>query len=136
MALKIQGTEVVDDDRNITNGATANVVSLSINGSEILASAAELNVLVGANTSVTFQNQIDNFDFADATLIKTFTTNETADIQLSANTFVSPVVGAVKDVGGTLTGAVLGTDYTYTFINNDTVRFKSLIAADFQIRIA
>ena len=136
MAIKVQGTTVIDDSRNITNIVSANVTSLSIGGSEITVSAAELNTLAGANTSVTFQEQINNFDFADATLIKTFTTNETSDIQLSANTFISPMIGVVKDVSGTLTGAVPGVDYEYTFINSDTVRFQALVAGDFQIRIA
>lgn len=136
MAIKIDGTTVIDNSRNISNIVSANVVSLSIGGTEVTASAAELNTLVGANTSTTIQAQLDALDFADATLTKTFTINETSDIQLSSNTFISPMIGAVKDVGGTLTGAVIGVDYTYTFINDDTVRFKSLINGDFQIRIA
>jgi len=58
MAIKIQGTTVIDDSRNIENIGSANLTSLSIGGNTVTVDAEELNYLDGVTNNV--QTQLDS----------------------------------------------------------------------------
>jgi len=55
MAIKIQGTTVIDDSRNIENIGIANLTSLSIGGNAVTVTAEELNHLDGATSNIQIQ---------------------------------------------------------------------------------
>ena len=74
MALKVGGTEVVDNNRQLKNIASID------------------------SGTVTAFNSALNTDPTKGTLTKTFAENETADITLSSNVSVGPVVSATKEV--------------------------------------
>ena len=74
MALKVGGTEVVDNNRQLKNIATID------------------------SGTVTAFNSALNTDPTKGTLTKTFTQNETAEITLNSNVSVGPVVSATKEV--------------------------------------
>ncbi len=74
MALKVGGTEVVDNNRQLKNIATID------------------------SGTVTAFNSALNTDPTKGTLTKTFAQNETAEITLSSNVTVGPVVSATKEV--------------------------------------
>jgi hypothetical protein len=136
MAIQIDGTTVIDDSRNITNVVSANVTSLSIGGTAVTASVAELNHLVGVNTSSTIQERIDALGFTANTLIQTFAAGQSANLTVydtSLNS-LSPL-GILKDVSGTLTSAIPGVDYTYTYTSNTNIIFTALTAGDYNIRV-
>ncbi|MBJ64778.1 MAG: hypothetical protein CMB55_08310, partial [Euryarchaeota archaeon] len=64
--------------------------------SDLTASAAELNQVVGATSPL--QTQLDNISVTSGSLTKTFVQNETADITLSQGITSAPVVSATKEV--------------------------------------
>ncbi len=75
MAIKVGGTTVIDNSRELQNIATVD------------------------STTVSTLNSALNVDPTKGTLTKTFTQNETADITLSSNiTSGCPVVSATKEV--------------------------------------
>ena len=74
MALKVGGTEVVDNNRQLKNIASID------------------------SGTVTAFNSALNTDPTKGTLTKTFAENETADITLSSNVTVGPVVSVTKEV--------------------------------------
>jgi len=65
MAIKISGTTVIDDGKNIENIDTADVNTLSINGTAITASATEINYVDGLNQ---YLSTSDSPTFNSATL--------------------------------------------------------------------
>ena len=74
MAIKVGGTEVVSNSRELKNIASID------------------------SGTVTAFNSALNTDPTKGTLTKTFTQNETAEITLSSNVSVGPVVGVTKEV--------------------------------------
>tara|TARA_B100000900_G_scaffold377435_1_gene360875 strand:- start:3088 stop:6582 length:3495 start_codon:yes stop_codon:yes gene_type:complete len=74
MAIKVGGTEVVDNNRQLKNIASID------------------------SGTVTAFNSALNTDPTKGTLTKTFAQNETAEITLSSNVSVGPVVSATKEV--------------------------------------
>jgi len=58
MAIKVQGTTVIDDSRNIENIGSANLTSLSIGGTAVTATATELNYVDGVTSPL--QTQLDD----------------------------------------------------------------------------
>ena len=75
MAIKVGGTTVIDNSRELQNIATVD------------------------STTVSTLNSALNVDPTKGTLTKTFTQNETADITLSSSiTSGCPVVSATKEV--------------------------------------
>ena len=77
MAIKVGGTTVIDNSRELQNIATVD------------------------STTVSTLNSALNVDPTKGTLTKTFTQNETADITLSSSITSAPVVSATKEVGQT-----------------------------------
>jgi hypothetical protein len=53
--LSINGTTVIDDNRNIENIGNANLTSLSIGGNAVTVTAEELNHLDGATSNIQIQ---------------------------------------------------------------------------------
>ena len=74
MAIKVSGTEVVSNSRELKNIASID------------------------SGTVTAFNSALNTDPTKGTLTKTFTQNETAEITLNSNVTVGPVVSATKEV--------------------------------------
>lgn len=74
MAIKVGGTEIVSNSRELKNIATID------------------------SGTVTAFNSALNTDPTKGTLTKTFTQNETAEITLNSNVSVGPVVSATKEV--------------------------------------
>ena len=74
MAIKVGGTTVIDNSRELKNIATVD------------------------STTVSTLNTALNVDPTKGTLTKTFVENETAEITLSSNVTVGPVVSATKEV--------------------------------------
>jgi len=98
MAIKVQGTTVIDDSRNIENIGSANLTSLSIGGTAVTASATELNYVDGVTSPL--QTQLDSIDPdpTKATLTKSFANNEIFSISLSSAVSVAPNVSVLKEV--------------------------------------
>lgn len=98
MAIKIQNTTVIDDNRNLVNITNANTQDLSIGGVQVTASVTELNYIDGINTETSLQNQIDSVNVELGTLTKSFANNETATITLSNSISPAPIVSVTKEI--------------------------------------
>jgi hypothetical protein len=84
---------------------------------------------------ITLQDQLDGVGFTANTLVQTFTAGQTANLTVgNINTNFSSPVAVLKDVSGTLTSAIPGTDYTYQYTSNTNIQFKALTAGDYSIR--
>ena len=134
MAIQIDGTTVIDDSRNITNVVSANVTSLSVGGTAVTASVAELNYLVGIDTSTTIQQQIDSTGLTANTLVQTFSSGQSANLVVADITTYASPISVLKDVSGTLTSAIPGVDYTSIYVSNTMIQFTALTAGDYTIR--
>jgi 6-phosphogluconolactonase (cycloisomerase 2 family) len=74
-------------------------MGLKVGGTEVVSNARELkNIATVDSTTVSTLNTALNVDPTKGTLTKTFTQNETAEITLSSNVTVGPVVSATKEV--------------------------------------
>jgi len=98
MAIKIQGTTVIDDSRNATSLSDLSFNSLTLSGTPITSSAQELNHLSGTTSDV--QTQIDALAKESATLNRTFSVNESLFIDLSSSlpSGQVPTVSVTKEV--------------------------------------
>ena len=95
MAIKVGGTEVVDNNRQLKNIASID------------------------SGTVTAFNSALNTDPTKGTLTKTFAQNETAEITLSSNVSVGPVVSATKEVPQTGISSKNNWDVNSTASNYD-----------------
>jgi len=74
-------------------------MAIKVGGTEVVSNARELkNIATIDSGTVTAFNSALNTDPTKGTLTKTFTQNETAEITLSSNVTVGPVVSATKEV--------------------------------------
>ncbi len=74
-------------------------MAIKVGGTEVVSNARELkNIATVDSTTVSTLNTALNVDPTKGTLTKTFTQNETAEITLSSNVTVGPVVSATKEV--------------------------------------
>jgi len=98
MAIKIQGTTVIDDSRNATALTELSFDSITLNGTTVVANADELNRLQGVTNPI--DSQLGALAKDRGTLNKTFTSGETAAISLTS-AFPSdevPVLSVTKEV--------------------------------------
>ena len=74
-------------------------MAIKVGGTEVVSNARELkNIATVDSTTVSTLNTALNVDPTKGTLTKTFTQNETAEITLSSNVNVGPVVSATKEI--------------------------------------
>jgi len=74
-------------------------MAIKVGGTEVVSNARELkNIATIDSGTVTAFNSALNTDPTKGTLTKTFTQNETAEITLSSNVTVGPVVSATKEI--------------------------------------
>jgi sugar lactone lactonase YvrE len=116
MAIKVSGNTVIDSNRNAT------VNTLTLDGTAITATAAELNTLDGVTATVddlnkldgavattqeinylsgvtsSIQTQLDSISVTAGSLTKSFASGETASIALSSALSPAPVVSVTKEV--------------------------------------
>jgi len=94
MAIKVNNVTVIDDSRNATVvNASAN--SLTYSGTNVLATAAEINQLDGLTDNV--QSQLDGSAAVVGTLDRTFTSGETVSLTLSESV-PTPIVSVIKEI--------------------------------------
>lgn len=98
MAIKVNGTTVVDNSRNVTNLQNLSFDTITLNGTAITATADEINRVQGLVAPI--DSQLSDIISNKATLNKSFNTNETASITLDdpLPTNEIPAISVVKEV--------------------------------------
>ena len=95
-------------------------MGLKVGGTEVVSNSRELKNIASIDSgTVTAFNSALNTDPTKGTLTKTFAQNETADITLSSNVTVGPVVSATKEVPQTGVSTKSNWDVNSTASNYD-----------------
>lgn len=119
MAIKVQGTTVIDDSRNIENIGSANLTSLSIGGTAVTATATELNYVDGVTGPI--QPQLDNIKAGIAWTLASSNTTASAGDNIAADVSTSPWTLSLPATPSTQDSVTLSVISGDPSINNLTV---------------
>lgn len=111
MAIKISGTTVIDDSRNATNLASLSTTSLTLNGTSVTSTAAELNYLDIATLGTTQASKAVTTDSNGVTIFDGGVVEDDTTITSSSGT------ATINCRDGNVFSHTLSENVTYTFSN-------------------